>query len=283
MPASTIPDINVAPLPNPASTAEIIASKLGAAPKIALGLGSGLGSLRHRLGSGARRMLTSELPGFPPVKAPGHSGELILGEVAGAEVLLLAGRAHYYEGNSMASITFPIRVIAALGVKTILLTNAAGAINENYKPGEFMALSDHINFMGANPLAGASHSGKSPFLDLTGLYDPALRSYLVASARSGGIHEGVYLAVSGPCYETPAEIRAFRSMGADAVGMSTVPEAIVARHCGLRVAALSCLTNMAAGVSSEPLSHDDVLARGAAASEEAFEIIGRFLAKVAAE
>jgi purine-nucleoside phosphorylase len=200
-------------------------------------------------------------PGFPPVSVKGHAGELVLGRLGGTPVLVLSGREHFYEGHSMEQVTFAVRVLAAFGIRDLLLTNAAGGINRRFRAGDFMVLTDHINLMGSNPLRGQAVPDLPYFVDLTGVYDPKLSALLYRSARTCGVElrRGVYLAVSGPSYETPAEIRAFARLGADAVGMSTVPEAIVARQCGLRVAAMSCITNLAAGLAPGKLSHSEVL------------------------
>jgi purine-nucleoside phosphorylase len=194
----------------------------------------------------------------------GHDGELVIGKLGGTPVLVLSGRAHFYEGHPMERVTFAVRVLAACGITDLLLTNAAGGINRKFRAGDFMMLTDHINLMGVNPLRGPCPTGRARFVDLTQAYDPGLRKLVQDSARQAGVrlHAGIYLAVSGPSYETPAEIRAFARLGADAVGMSTVPEAIVARQCGLRVAGLSCITNLAAGISQTPLSHGEVLETG---------------------
>jgi inosine/guanosine/xanthosine phosphorylase family protein len=193
--------------------------------------------------------------------------------------LVLSGRAHYYEGWSMDAVTFPIRVLASLGIQTVLLTNAAGAINGRFCPGDFMVLSDHINCMGTNPLRGTLTRDKPRFVDLSEAYDPKLNRLLVKAARLAKVtlHSGVYLAVSGPSYETPAEIRAFARLGADAVGMSTVPEVIVARQCGLTVAAVSCITNLAAGRGEPTLSHADVLAVAERFKERAARLLSNFV------
>jgi purine-nucleoside phosphorylase len=203
----------------------------------------------------------NRIPGFPRAQVPGHSGELILGRLAGEPILVLAGRSHYYEGRSMSEVVFAVRVLAAFGVRSVLLTNAAGGINQRFRPGDFMVLEDHINLMGVNPLVGYTPNGLPAFVDLSRVYDPALIRLLRRAARSSKLRlwSGVYIGVSGPSYETPAEIRAFAKLGADAVGMSTVPEAIAARQCGLKVAGLSCITNMASGIRSGPISHREVL------------------------
>src|SRR6185437_13486803 len=246
------------------ATLQISAARLGKKsrlrPSLAIVLGSGF-----RLVSDALAVETeipyAKLPGFPRTSVSGHAGKVLLGKLADTPVLVLSGRAHYYEGFSMEEVTFTMRALAAFGIRTVLQTNAAGGINRRFRTGDFMVLTDHINFMGVNPLRGTLADDQSRFVDLTRAYDPALNRLLKRAAREAGVtlHSGVYLAVSGPSYETPAEIRAFARLGADAVGMSTVPEVIVARQCGLRVAAVSCITNLAAGISKEHLSHAEVL------------------------
>jgi purine-nucleoside phosphorylase len=220
----------------------------------------------------------SELAGFPVPAVKGHSGRMISGTLAGLEFLVCAGRPHYYEGHSMEQVMFPIEVLAGCGVRELLLTNAAGGINRGYRPGDFMIFSDHINLLGVNPLRGRPVEDGRCFVDLSDAYCRNLRAELKAAARRVGarMREGVYLGVSGPSYETPAEIRAFRKMGADAVGMSTIPEVLMARYCGMRVAALSCITNFAAGMSGERLSHKEVLHAGQSnATSAANRIIGK--------
>jgi purine-nucleoside phosphorylase len=229
-------------------------------PRLALVLGSGFEHVLTGLESAAR-ISYGRLRGFPPVGVSGHAGEVVLGKLGGTAVLVLSGRAHYYEGHSMAAITFPIRVLAEYGVRDVLLTNAAGGINRKFRQGDFMVIRDHLNLMGDNPLRGPTALGRERFVDLSRVYDPTLSALLRRAGREAGItvRSGVYLAVTGPSYETPSEIRAFERLGADAVGMSTVPEAIVARQCGLNVAGLSCITNLAAGRSHGPLSQTEVL------------------------
>jgi len=224
-------------------------------PTLAIVLGSGfhhvLSELRVK-----KKISYAKIPGFPVPTVSGHAGELYFGHLGKTPVLVLSGRAHFYEGHPMERVTFAVRALAAFGIRDLLLTNAAGGINKKFHAGDFMVLTDHINFMGANPLRGAPH-----FVDLTRVYDARLSALLFRAGKSCNLRlqRGVYLAVSGPSYETPAEIRAFARLGADAVGMSTVPEAIVARQCGLNVAAVSCITNLAAGISQEKLSHAEVL------------------------
>jgi len=250
----------------------------GAAPELAIVLGSGHNGVQSRLKVTAE-IRYGDLSGFPAPRVPGHAGKLLFGRMNGVPVLLLCGRGHFYEGFSMAEIGFPIRVLAHAGIRTVILTNAAGAINPRFRVGDFMCLSDHINFMGANPLRGESGRAVASFLDLSGVYDPGLVRLLQAAARNVRVrlHRGVYVAVAGPSYETPAEIRAFARLGADAVGGSTVPEAIVARDCGLRVAAISSITNLAAGRNGRQIDHAEVLAMGAKAQARMSDLLGRFV------
>jgi purine-nucleoside phosphorylase len=243
---------------------EVAAAKIGKLtrlrPRLAMVLGSGFQPAAQALEVEARVPYT-RLPGFPAAGVSGHAGELLVGLLGGTPVMVFSGRAHYYEGHTMEDVTFAVRVAAACGVRDLLLTNAAGGLNRAFRPGDFMILADHINLIGASPLRGPALPGLPRFVDLTQTYDLELSRLLAQAGRKCGarIHSGVYLAACGPNYETPAEIRAFARLGADAVGMSTVPEAIVARQCGLRVAALSCITNLAAGRSKQPLSHAEVL------------------------
>lgn len=232
-------------------------------PQLGLILGSGFGGVTEAL-HGAETIPYSDLPGFPPTAVGGHAGQAILGQLGGTPVLVLSGRAHFYEGHAMEAVTYAVRTLAAFGITDLLLTNAAGGIDTRFRPGDFMVLTDHINFMGANPLRGPEIPGLPHFVDLTQTYDRRLSALLREAAKVSKLRlrEGVYVAVCGPSYETPAEIRAFARLGADAVGMSTVPEAIVARQCRLRVAALSCITNLAAGRGQQPLSHAEVLETG---------------------
>ena len=232
-------------------------------PTLALVLGSGFNHVLRELDMDAE-IAYARLPGFPKPGVAGHDGKLVIGRLGGTPVVVLSGRAHFYEGHAMESVTFAVRTLAAYGIRDLLLTNAAGGINRKFRVGDFMMLTDHINLMGTNPLRGPAIPGLPRFVDLTQSYDTKLSALLRSAARASKVRlqRGIYLAVSGPSYETPAEIRAFARLGADAVGMSTVPEAIVARQCGLRVAALSCITNLAAGISKSPLSHTEVLETG---------------------
>jgi len=240
-------------------------------------LGSGFHGVLQSLESHTE-LPYSKLPGFPKLLVKGHVGRIVFARLAGVDVVVLAGRAHFYEGYSMDQVTFGVRLLAGLGVESLLLTNAAGGVNPRFKVGELMLLTDHINFMGVNPLRGQAETTDSRFVDLTETYDRQLQAMIGRAARQTGIRlqRGVYLAVSGPSYETPAEIKAFRRWGVDAVGMSTVPEAIVARQMGLRVAGLSCITNLAAGVGSGHLSHTEVLEAGVQASQQAARLLRQF-------
>jgi len=245
---------------NPQTTAGRLKKSSGLRPALAFVLGSGFHHALTELRVD-RKIPYAKIPGFPVPSVSGHAGELYFGHLGETPVLVLSGRAHFYEGHPLTTVTFAMRTLAAFGIRDVVLTNAAGGINPRFQPGDFMMLTDHINFMGANPLRGPNEPGRPRFVDLTETYDPGLRSLLQAAAKAGGIklRSGVYLAVSGPSYETPAEVRAFAALGADAVGMSTVPEAIVARHCGVRVAAVSCITNRAAGLGQTTLSHTEVM------------------------
>jgi purine-nucleoside phosphorylase len=229
-------------------------------PALAIVLGSGFHHVLTELRVD-KKVSFEKIPGFPKPTVSGHAGELYFGHLGNTPVLILSGRAHFYEGHEMERVTFAVRALAAFGIKDLLLTNAAGGINKNFRAGDFMVLTDHINFMGANPLRGAAIPGLPRFVDLTETYDIKLRELLFKAGKITRLklQRGVYIAVSGPSYESPAEIRAFTKLGADAVGMSTVPEAIVARQCGLRVAAISCITNPAAGIGGKNLSHAEVL------------------------
>lgn len=251
-------------------------------PTLAIVLGSGFGGVLERVQI-SQPIPYEHLAGFPVTRVRGHAGKLVIGRLQQTPVLLLCGRAHYYEGRDFQQVTFPVRVLAEYGIRALLLTNAAGGINRRYRVGDFMCLKDHINFMGANPLRGAFSTGSTEFLDLSDVYDPKLAKLLKLAAKAADIrlHAGTYLAVSGPTYETPAEIRAFARLGADAVGMSTVPEAIVARQCGLSVAGLSCIANRAAGLRPGKLSHEEVLRVGRRVSQDAAILLEAFAGRYA--
>jgi purine-nucleoside phosphorylase len=247
---------------DPKTTAAQLKKETPLRPALGMVLGSGFQHALDEL-EVAREIAYSQIAGFPTVGVTGHAGKLVFGKFETVPVVVLKGRAHYYEGHEMERLTFPVRVLAEFGVRTLLLTNAAGAVNTSFRAGDFMALDDHINFMGANPLRGPTYPGLPQFVDLTRVYDRRLIEVAKKAAKASRLRlrTGVYLAVSGPNYETPAEIRAFRRLGADAVGMSTVPEAIVARQCGLAVAGVSCITNKAGGdEKTGVLSHSDVVA-----------------------
>jgi len=246
------------------AAAEYIRSKTDVSPQIALVLGSGLGAFADEI-EGATRISFGDIPSFPKPTAQGHAGKLVLGKVVGVPVAAMQGRVHYYEGLPLREVIFPMRVFSRLGVKSAILTNAAGGINTSYGQGALVVLRDHINLQGSNPLIGANDDRFGPrFPDLTQVYSKAFRSIAREEARRIGIevHEGVYAAMTGPSYETPAEIRALRTLGADVVGMSTVAEVIAAAHMGIKVLAISCVTNMAAGILDQPLSHQEVLETG---------------------
>jgi xanthosine phosphorylase len=252
------------------------------APRLGMVLGSGLGALADAIADPVA-IPYAELPGFPVGSVHGHAGRLVLGELAGTPVVVLQGRAHLYEGISPRDLAVPVRTVRALGAEAIVLTNAAGSLRAEVGPGQLMALTDHINLMGANPLAGPNDDELGPrFVGLGDAYDLDLRGQLRAAAQAEGIAlaEGVYLAVAGPSFETPAEIRAFKTLGADAVGMSTVPEVIVARHAGLRVAAVSAITNLAEGMSDVALSHEQTLESAAIASADLQRVLTRFVGEV---
>jgi purine-nucleoside phosphorylase len=233
----------------------------GAPPAVAIVLGSGLGEFAASLRD-AVSCAYAEIPHWPASAVVGHAGMLVVGTIRGKRVAALSGRAHFYEGHDLRAVTFPTRVLGRLGVPVLVLTNAAGGINVGFKPGTLMLIEDHLNLMGSNPLIGPNDQRLGPrFPDMTEVYSRRLRALALEAARAAGVPlaRGVYAALHGPSYETPAEIRYLRAIGADAVGMSTVPEAIVARHMGLDVLGLSCITNPAAGVLPQPLVHDEVM------------------------
>jgi purine-nucleoside phosphorylase len=235
-----------------------------AAPQVAVVLGSGLGEFADAVRDSIETPYC-ELPHWPVPTAVGHDGRIVIGMLAGRCIAALAGRVHFYEGHSAASVVFGTRVMARLGAKQIILTNAAGGINTSFTEGALMVIDDHINLLGANPLTGPNDERFGPrFPDMTEVYSKRLRTLAdeVARERCIPLAHGIYVAVQGPSYETPAEIRFLRSIGADAVGMSTVPEAIAARHMNVEVLGISCITNMAAGILPHPVDHKDVLATG---------------------
>ena len=231
------------------------------APAVGLILGSGLGGLADTVQASAS-VPYADIPGFPRSTAPGHTGRLVVGVLEGKPVVAMVGRVHLYEGYAPRDVTFGVRLMAALGVRTLIVTNAAGGVNIDFHPGTLMVIADHINLMGHNPLVGPNDKAIGPrFPDMSEAYTPALRrlAHDVADRQGVELQEGVYVAFMGPSYETPAEIRMTRTMGADAVGMSTVPEVIVASHAGLDVLGISCITNMAAGILPQRLTEEEVL------------------------
>lgn len=233
-------------------------------PRVGIVLGSGLGAFADRLRN-ADRIPYNAIPGFPVPSAEGHAGELVLGEIGGVDVACMAGRVHQYEGFSAQDTVFGVRLLRLLGVTTLVLTNAAGGINLSYERGQLVLITDHINFQGANPLIGPNLDELGArFPDMSEAYPAVLRQIAKDVARNVGVSlaEGVYMALLGPSFETPAEIRAFKTLGADLVGMSTVPEVIAAIHMGIACLGISCVTNVAAGLSDEKLSHEEVLETG---------------------
>ena len=252
-------------------------------PAVGLVLGSGLGAFARSL-ERSTTIPYGQIPHFPTATAVGHKGELVVGLCQGVPVAVMSGRVHHYEGYTLQQVVFPVRVLGRFGVKTLILTNAAGSVNVNYKPGELMVINDHINYMGDNPLIGANLDALGPrFFDMTEAYDPALRQIAEKACWAAGVpvRHGVYIAFGGPSYETPAEIRMARTMGADAVGMSTVPEVVAARHMGLRVLGLSCITNMAAGVLKGKLDHKEVLEVGERVKAGLMDVLGRIIVEAA--
>ncbi|HEU4509497.1 MAG TPA: purine-nucleoside phosphorylase [Pyrinomonadaceae bacterium] len=260
----------------------IIRARTNLEPRIAVVLGSGLGGFADDF-EDASGIPYEEIPGFKRSTAQGHAGRLVVGKVDSVPVVAMQGRVHYYEGYSLEEVTFPIRTFSLLGIKTLILTNAAGGINVQLTQGGLMVLTDHLNLMGDNPLRGANDERFGPrFPDMSSVYSPELQELAIEEARAIGVEvrRGVYCALSGPSYETPAEIHLLRNLGADAVGMSTVPEAIVARHMGLEVLGISCITNMAAGISDEPINHEEVMATGDRVRESFTELLRRVVAGI---
>jgi purine-nucleoside phosphorylase len=261
----------------------LIQSRSKLRPAVGLVLGSGLGAFARSL-ERATVIPYADIPHFAAATAIGHRGELVLGETQGVPVAVLSGRLHYYEGYSMQQVVFPVRVLGRLGVRTVIMTNAAGSVNVNYKPGELMVIDDHINFMGQNPLIGANEDELGlRFFDMSDAYDPDLRQVAEKACWAAGVpvRHGVYIAFHGPSYETPAEIKMARTLGADAVGMSTVPEVVAARHMGLRVLGISCITNMAAGVLKKKLHHQEVLDVAEKVRAGLLDVLGRIVVQAA--
>ncbi|MFM9903081.1 MAG: purine-nucleoside phosphorylase [Pyrinomonadaceae bacterium] len=278
-----------------AEAAEYIKSKFSGEIKTAIVLGSGLGAFADDL-SNAVKIPYEEIPGFARSTVEGHAGQLVLGEIGSVAVAVQQGRFHYYEGYEMEQVMLPVRCFGLLGIQNLILTNAAGSLNSDMTPGSLMLITDHLNCMGVNPLRGPNDSRQGPrFPDMTEVYDREFRQIAneEANAIANERHEkgidpqkldfmnsGVYCALSGPTYETPAEIHMYRQLGADAVGMSTVPEAIAARHQGMRVLGISCITNLAAGMSDEPINHEEVMETGARVAEVFKELLKRIINRI---
>jgi purine-nucleoside phosphorylase len=250
--------------------------------RVALVLGSGLGAFADEL-EGAESVPYDEIPGFARPTVEGHAGRLVMGRVGGVYVAAMQGRFHFYEGYTLEEVTFPVRTLALLGASSLVLTNAAGGLNNSFEQGSLVLLSDHLNLIGTNPLLGPNDARfGARFPDMTEVYDREYQEAAVAEAHAMGLElrRGIYAALSGPSYETPAEIRMLRLLGADAVGMSTVPEAIVARQMGLRVLGISCITNMAAGVLDKPINHEEVIETGERVRETFAELLRRVIPKL---
>lgn len=260
----------------------IRANAPGRTPRIAVVLGSGLGRVAEAVEDGIE-IPYSEIPHFVRSTVQGHAGKLIIGSCGGVDVVLMKGRVHFYEGYSMEEVTVPVRVFSLMGIRSLILTNAAGGTAPHLSPGSLMAITDHINLMGENPLRGPNDERFGPrFPDMTGVYTPSYveAAHEIAREIDAVLFEGVYMALRGPTYETPAEIRMMRKLGADAVGMSTVPEATVARHCGMKVLAISCITNVAAGLTSAEINHSDVMTVGERAGKQLGELIVRVIPRI---
>jgi xanthosine phosphorylase len=259
--------------------AQVLTERAGAAPRVGVVLGSGLGQVADAV-EDATAIPYSDLPGFPQPSVEGHAGRAVAGSIGGVPVVAFQGRAHLYEGVDLDELRTPVRALKAAGAEILVLTNAAGSLRADLGPGSLMLIEDHINLTGTNVLVGPNEDELGPrFPSLRDAYDPQLRADARKAAQEIGVAltEGVYLAVSGPSFETPAEIRAFHTLGADAVGMSTVHETIVARHCGLRVAAISAITNYAEGMSDRPVSHEQTLCDAAKAADDLAPLLEKFV------
>jgi purine-nucleoside phosphorylase len=280
---------------NAVEAADFIASKYDDKPKIAVVLGSGLGGFANELEDSVV-VPYEEIPHFVRSTVEGHAGRLILGKASGVPVVVQQGRFHYYEGYTMEQVMFPMRTFGRMGIETVILTNAAGSLNADMRPGSLMLISDHINMMGRNPLRGQNDDRFGPrFPDMTAVYDRSLQRLIDTAASDiaterleAGIdakltdflYRGVYCALSGPTYETPSEIRLYRLLGADAVGMSTVPEAVAAHHQGMRVAGISCITNFGSGMTPENINHEDVMETGSRVAGIFKELLLRVIARI---
>jgi purine-nucleoside phosphorylase len=264
--------------------AKFIFAKTKLRPKIALVLGSGLGAFADEFEEAAK-IPYARIPNFPRSTAIGHIGQLVLGKIGGIALAGMQGRIHLYEGYSAKQVAFPVRVFQRMGVKAIIVTNAAGGINLSYSEGALVALRDHINLQGANPLIGPNDDRFGPrFPDMTRAYDTEFRRFVADAGRQLGLNlqEGVYLALAGPNYETPAEIHSFRTLGADLVGMSTVPEVLAARHSGIRVLGISCVTNMAAGITGKSLTAEEVFETGNRVKHQFISLLRAIIPKISA-
>jgi len=263
--------------------ARLIRSRTDVDVTVAIVLGSGLGAFANDL-TEPTQIPYHEIPGFARSTVEGHAGRLVIGKSGGVTVAAMQGRFHFYEGYSLQEVTFPVRVLKLLGVRTVVLTNAAGALNVEFTPGSLMVISDHLNLLGDNPLRGPNDERFGPrFPDLTSVYARRLQDVVIEEAKTLGLKlpRGIYGALAGPSYETPAEIRMLRTLGADVVGMSTVPEAIVARHMAMEVVGISCITNLAAGVSDEPIDHSQVMAIGERVRGDFTKLLGRVVGRLA--
>src|ERR1051325_8364796 len=279
---SSRPDSNTSLYDRAEKAARLIRSRIQTETSVAVVLGSGLGGVADEL-KNATPIPYDEIPGFAHATVEGHAGRLVIGQIGEAAVAAMQGRFHFYEGYSLEEVTFPIRVLKLLGVNTLMLTNAAGSLNTELTPGSLMVITDHINLMGVNPLIGPNEERfGARFPDLSLAYDTGLQSLVIDEANQMGLslRRGVYASLTGPSYETPAEIHMVRTLGADAVGMSTVPEAIVARHMGMQVIGISCITNLAAGVSDRPVDHDQVIATGERVRAQFTELLRRVIPRL---
>lgn len=266
------------------AAAEFVLRRTELRPQIGIVLGSGLGAFAQQIEASVA-ISFAEIPHFPESTVPGHSGRLLIGNIAGVAVAVMQGRVHAYEGYSSDEVTFPVRVLGRMGVRSLVLTNAAGGINPAFHQGQLVLIADHINFSGRNPVTGKNDERfGSRFFDMSEAYSGRLRrlAHEAAHAMNFRLDEGVYLSVLGPSFETPAEIRAFAAMGADLIGMSTVQETIAARHMGIEVLGISCVTNMAAGIQKEPLSHEEVMETGRQVEAQLAELLTRVVPMLAA-
>lgn len=261
------------------TSADFILKQSKFKPEIGLILGSGLGSLADTI-ENAEYYNYSDIPNFPTSTVEGHAGRLVIGMLGGKQVVAMQGRFHYYEGYSLDKVTFPVRVMKLLGVSKLIVTNACGAVNKDFSAGDLMVITDHINFSGANPLFGHNLDEFGPrFPDMSEAYSLDLRNKVLAAGKELGIElkQGVYMMFSGPTYETPAEVRMAAILGADAVGMSTVPEVIISNHCGIKTVGISCLTNMAAGILDQPLNHEEVMETSARVKNDFISLMNRVI------